>query len=151
MKQPIEHGAYGLRVRRRGVCFFHLPENLRFADDQRIEAGGDAEQVPCGFEIGEVVEMRREVADLKTVEITEKAGEVGLRAGERGNRVERTVDAARLKVDALAQLDRRGAMTDPDEKEMHLFWSFCVLRSSFFVLQRRTENRERRTSIFQKL
>ena len=42
------------------VRVLHLAENLRLADDQRVEAGGDAEQVARGVEVGEVVDVRRD-------------------------------------------------------------------------------------------
>src|SRR5438876_10557784 len=143
MKEAIEHGADDLRFSCRGVCFLHLTEKLRFADDERVEAGCDAKQVAGAVEIGEVIEMRRKIAGVKSVEISQKGGEIRLRAGEilvrrihlgavarrhdhrlacEGacrNRLECAIDAARLKVDTLAQLDRRGAMADSDEKEVH--------------------------------
>ena len=40
-------------------ALLHLTENLRLADDQRIEAGGDAKQVPRGVEVRDVVDVRR--------------------------------------------------------------------------------------------
>ena len=59
VEQPVEH-----RARRRarrvgdGVRVLHLAENLRLADDQRVEAGGDAEQMARDVEIGDVVDVR---------------------------------------------------------------------------------------------
>jgi hypothetical protein len=44
MEHAVEDRPDGLRVGRRRVRVLHLPENLRLADDQRVEAGGDAEQ-----------------------------------------------------------------------------------------------------------
>ena len=46
MEQAMGDGAGEMEVARRGVCGLHLTEDLRLADDQRIEPGGDAEQVP---------------------------------------------------------------------------------------------------------
>src|SRR5207248_6423496 len=45
------------RAPRRGVSLFHLAEHLRLAEDHRIEARGDAEQVPHGVELFQPVEM----------------------------------------------------------------------------------------------
>ena len=49
-----------MREARYGVRLFHLTENLRLADDQRIEAGGDAEQVPRRLGVVEGEEVRLE-------------------------------------------------------------------------------------------
>ena len=117
----------------------HLAENLRLADDQRVEAGGDAKQVPRGFEVGELVDVRRaETArsmpwnSLKNVASSARAAvdvvardvQLGAVAGRDHRhfagrtagreRPQRAFEAARLEVEPLAQLDRRGAMTDSD-------------------------------------
>ena len=125
-----------------GVRLLHLAEDLRLADDQRVEARGDAEQMPRGVEVRHVVDVRRDLAVIDAVELADEAHQVGprrrhvvardvelgavarrehhrlARRSALGQRAQRAVDAARLKVDALAQLDRRGAVTDSDEEEM---------------------------------
>ena len=42
------------------VRLLDLAENLRLADDQRVEAGGDAEQMARRVEVGHVVDVRRD-------------------------------------------------------------------------------------------
>ena len=49
----------GVRCGGGGVRVLHLPENLRLADDQRIEAGSHPEQVARRLEVGHVVDVRR--------------------------------------------------------------------------------------------
>ena len=49
------------RVAGDGVRVLDLAENLRLADDQRVEAGGDAEQMARGVEAAAHVEVRREL------------------------------------------------------------------------------------------
>jgi len=38
---------------------FTCPRILRLADDERVEAGGDAKEMPRGVEIDERIEVRR--------------------------------------------------------------------------------------------
>ncbi len=46
MEQAIEQRARAVLLGGDGVGVFHLSEDLRLADDERVEAGGDAEQLP---------------------------------------------------------------------------------------------------------
>ena len=133
------------RVGGDGVRVLHLAENLRLADDERVEAGGDAEQMARDVEIGDVVDVRRDVAGGDAVEVADEAHQIlarrraprrRRRRARRGCRSTRTTasrvdprpasarsasaDAARLEIDPLAQLDRRGAVTDSDQEQMHL-------------------------------
>jgi len=122
--------------------FFDLAENLRFADDERIEAGSDAEQVTGRIEIDQVVHVRDDLAALHAVKLTDErlqirprdphvvAGGVQFRAvagGEDDGLVGRSASGQRfecgleasLEVDALAQVHWRGPMTEADEQEVH--------------------------------
>src|SRR5207249_1600602 len=125
------------------VRVLHLSEDLRFADDERIESARDPEQVPRGVEILLVVQMRRQFVRWHTVELGHKAREIracrgcvlagnvelGAIASGHDRRfvgrpaprdaAQRLADATRLEIDALAQIDRCRAMTDSDEQEMH--------------------------------
>ena len=127
------------------VRFLHLAENLRLADDERVEAGGDAEQVPRRVEVGDVVEVRRERRARSTpwnslmnaarsaraaVDVVARGVELGAVAGRDTTASRATprppapaarVQPARLEVEPLAQLDGRGAMTEADEEEMHRY------------------------------
>jgi hypothetical protein len=62
MEHAVEDRPDGLRLGCRRVRVLHLAENLRLADDQRIEAGRDAEQVARRLQIAEFVHMWRDVA-----------------------------------------------------------------------------------------
>ena len=61
VEQAVEDRPRRLRVGRDGVRFLHLAEDLRLADDERVEAGGDAEQMARDVEVGDVVDVRRDV------------------------------------------------------------------------------------------
>ena len=117
----------------------HLAENLRLADDQRVEAGGDAEEMPRGVEVRDVVHVRQQRRRIHAVKLADEVDEVSARAlgllarrvdfgavarrehdgfarrSALGQRAQRRLDAARLEVEPLAQLDRRGAMADSNE------------------------------------
>ena len=67
MKQTVEHGADRLRAGGQRVSFLDLSEDLRLADDQRVEARRDAEQVARRVEVRHVVQMRREHRPIDTV------------------------------------------------------------------------------------
>ena len=136
-------------VGRDGVRVLHLAENLRLAHDERIEAGGDAEQMARDVEVGDVVDVRRDVARRDAVEVADEAHQILARRGRLvagdvelgavagrdddrfarrsalGERAERVGDAARLEVDPLAQLDRRGAMADSHKQKLHL-WTLKI-------------------------
>jgi hypothetical protein len=125
------------------MCLLHLTENLRLSDHQGIESGGDAEQVPGDFEIGDVIHVRLQRLAIDAVEVGDEvdqrhppaidvvAGAVEFRAvagrehhrfAQRFSPAERPeggLDPTRLKVDALAQFDRRRPMTDSDQDQMH--------------------------------
>lgn len=45
MKQPVQDGAYGSGLMRSIVVLFELTQNLRLADDHRIETRGDPKQM----------------------------------------------------------------------------------------------------------
>jgi hypothetical protein len=46
---------------------FHLTEDLRFAHDQGVEAGGDAKRVTRHLDVGDIVDMRLERRPVDTV------------------------------------------------------------------------------------
>ena len=116
--------------------FLHLSENLRLADYERIEPRCDAEQVPGGFEVGDVVDVREHGGPVDAVVFADEVGDGGaaslhvvargvqLGAVARGDddrlardiavlqRLQGVVDAARLEVEALAQLDGRRTVAD---------------------------------------
>ena len=143
VEEAIEHRPRRARVGRGRVRLFHLPEDLRLADHERIEAGRHAEQMPRRLEVREVVGVRRHVGGHDLVVVAQEAEEVlprrlGLLARDvhlravarrhddrlaRGSapreRAQRRLQIARLEIDALAQLHRRGAMTQSDEQQMH--------------------------------
>ena len=128
-----------------GVGVLHLAEDLRLADDQRVEAGGDAEQMARG--VGAAVHDTRcgatRLAAIAVV-LAEEARRTRRRPrrtrrrrrSRRGCRstarptsrpTPRAASAAsaasrppRAKSTRLAQLDRRGAMTESDGEQVHV-------------------------------
>ena len=145
MEEPIEDRADDLHVVGDGVRLFHLTENLRLADDQRIEAGGDPEEMSRGVEVGDVVDVRRDRRTIDAVELADEAHQIRARrrhivAGDvqlgaiagrqhdrlarraaRGERRQRAGEPVHVKIDPLAQLDRRGLVTDSHQ---------CIYRGS---------------------
>jgi hypothetical protein len=143
VKQPVQHRADRLRLGRRGVRLLDLSEDLRLADDERVEPAGHAEQVPRGVEIDELMHVRRDFGCRHPVEVADEprhvvtrplrvfADGVDLRAVARrddhrfarrsalGERDEGLAHAAHVEVDALAQFDRSGPMADSDEDQLH--------------------------------
>src|SRR4029077_19134502 len=112
-------------------------------------------QVACDVDVGDVVDVRREVAGADTVEVADEAHQIvprgarlvardvelravaggqddGLaRRSPAGERAKRLGHASGLEIDPLAQFDRRGAMTDSDQEKLHQpSWS-RVLGPSF--------------------
>ena len=143
MKQPAEHRSDGPGGRGGRVGVFDLAENLRLANDQRVEAGGDAKQVLRRLEVRKVVDVFRESGSIDAVKVAEEGRQVGARgvgvlagdvqlgpvaggdhryfAGRTAGRErpQRAFEAARLEVELLAQLHGRGAVTDADYEELH--------------------------------
>ena len=57
VEQPMRDGAGEVEVARRGVGRLHLAEDLRLADDERVEACRDAEEVARGVDAAMAVEV----------------------------------------------------------------------------------------------
>jgi hypothetical protein len=117
------------------VRILDLTENLGFANDQRVEPGRDAEEMPCDFGIHNVVDVRLHRLSLDVVKLGNEAHEIPLsgvdvvaRRVEFGavtgrqedrlsgrpasaDRSQRSIEAARLKVDPFPQLHGGGTMT----------------------------------------
>src|SRR5205823_4837313 len=115
----------------------------RLADDQRIEPGGDPKEMPRDVEIFHAVYVRLHFRRLDAMEAADECDEIvprarGVLAGgvelgaiarrhddrfprraERADFTERRGNAARLEVELFAQFDRRGAMADSDEQDVH--------------------------------
>ncbi len=143
VKQAVQQRADRLRVRRGGVRVLHLPENLRFTDDERVEPAGHAEEMTRGVEAVDVVDVRREIRCLHPVELGEEGDEIGARrrrvvAGDvqlgaiagrdddrfaggsaLGDGAKRLGDASHLEIHTLPQIDGRRPMTDSDEQQIH--------------------------------
>ena len=61
-------------VARRGVGRLHLTEDLRLADDQRVEAGGDAEEMARRVDAAVAVEVRRQPRRVEAVIVARRSG-----------------------------------------------------------------------------
>jgi len=138
----VRHRTGALHVARGRIRRLDLAEDLRLADDQRVEAGGDAEQMARGIGSVMAVEMIGERRRLDAVVLAEEAidgvdrrlriadgvdlGAVARRQHDRfvadaarGQRRERRVDPLAREVDGFAELDGRGAVTDADGEQAH--------------------------------
>ena len=125
-----------------GVSVLDLTENLRLADDQGIESGGDAKQVTRRVRAAVDEQVRRHRVVAEAVILAHEPAEealgplrvghrVDLRAVARGQhdqlaaepafreRAQRTVHPLPREVDALAQLYRCGTMADAHGVEPH--------------------------------
>jgi hypothetical protein len=123
---------------------FDLSEDLRLSDDERVEAGGDPEQVTRHRCIVVCEDMRlegsarhvvvvaeegqhfvarvREVSrcdiDLRSVAGREDDGLSGHRS--RGKGFDRGAEVAARKIETLPQVDWRRPVAHAEEEEMHL-------------------------------
>src|SRR6185369_2599893 len=135
-EEAVGHRAGRLGAAGLGVRVLYLPEDLRLADDERVEAGGDAKQVVGGLLAAVDDDVRRQPLPGDAVELADEAAEgvgrrlalgagVDLRAvasrqhdhfvGDLalGDRGQRRLHALPGEVDALPQLNRRRAVGDP--------------------------------------
>ena len=143
VEQPVQDRADRTDVRGGGVRLFHLAEDLRLADDEGVEPGGDPEQVSRRVEVGELVDVRRQRGSIDAVELGDEPYQLGACAvaliacgiqlgavtgrqddglaarQPRCQLAQRHVEPARVEVDPLAQLHRRRPMTDSDQEEVH--------------------------------
>jgi hypothetical protein len=134
-----------VKIPRRGVGGLHLPEDLRLADDERIEAGRHAKQMPrrvdAAMDVQMIVEHGRRDVVVVAEEPRQRAGRrvrladgVDLRAiagrehdrfrdNPRGrDRGHRALNAVAREVDGLPQLDGRRPVTEASDKEArHLY------------------------------
>ena len=62
VKQPMGHGAREVEVARGGVRRLHLAEDLRLADDERVEACRHAEEMARGVDAAMAVEVLGQAA-----------------------------------------------------------------------------------------
>jgi hypothetical protein len=144
VEQAVQHRTDRPHVGGGRVGFLHLPKDLRFTDDQRVEAGGDTEQMPDGVAVRELVEVRGECRAVDAVKVGDELDELGARLIDLiGRRVElgsiaggqhdrfaareprtqlakRHVETAGVEVEPLAQLDRRGLVADSDQQQVHI-------------------------------
>jgi hypothetical protein len=143
VEEPVQHGPHDLHFVGGGVRLLHLAQDLRFPNDQRIEPGGDTEQMARGVEISAVVDVGRDDRPIDTVELPDEPHEIRARGldviaghvqlgpvarGQHdclacgpacGQRRQRAADPAHLKVDTLPQLYRGCLVADSDKEEVH--------------------------------
>ena len=67
LEKTVQNLAGGPGLVRLGERVLHLAENLRFAEDHGIQAGGDAEHVPHGRLLGIDIEIRQQLFDAQPV------------------------------------------------------------------------------------
>ncbi len=142
MKEPVQHGAGVVLLAGDRVGGLHLSQDLRLSDDERIQTGGDAEQVPRRVGTAVDVEMCLHIGRRHAVVLGKKArhlldrvvvirggvdlGPVARRQdGHFANGVARCqarqggLEAVAGEVDPFAQLDRRGLVIHADGEEAH--------------------------------
>ena len=73
MEQAMGDGAGEAEVARRGIGRLHLTEDLRLADDQRIEARGDAEEMARRVDAAVAVEVLGQPRRVEAVIVAEEA------------------------------------------------------------------------------
>ena len=145
VEDSMQHGSGRAGERRLLVMVLHLAEDLRLADDHRVEARGDAEQMPHALASGVRVEMRRELrvrhvalggeelADPRLE--TARAGVLGdarddldavarrddrrlVHAVETGETRERRLQVDLRERETLPHCDRRGAVAQADDEDV---------------------------------
>src|SRR5690606_39024130 len=94
LEQAVELAAQGAGAARRGPGLLHLAEDLRFAQHQRVEAGGDPEQVADRLGVLVPVEIGAQVAA--------QAGVVGRVGGQPGSQRAAVVLGGRVQLGAVA-------------------------------------------------
>ena len=143
VKELPEHRAGAAPFRRRLERILDLTQDLRFADDQRVQAGRDAEEMLRDVGFGERKQMRREALGWKLVVLAEKpddlvprrlrrsAGDVDLRAVARrqdnglgrrrsgGERHDRRTDIATREVELLPEIHGCRPVTHAEQEQMH--------------------------------
>ena len=72
LEQGVEQRAGGLELSREVVGTQHLAEDLRLAEDHRIERGGDREEVLDDLPVGLVVQVLVKVRRRDAVEVPEE-------------------------------------------------------------------------------
>ncbi len=77
VEQPVQDRADRAGVRGGGVRLLHLPENLRLANDERVEPGGDPEQVSRRVEVGALVDVRHQRRSIDAMELGDEPDELG--------------------------------------------------------------------------
>ena len=143
MKQPVQDGAYGSGLMRSIVVLFELTQNLRLADDHRIEARRDAKQMahrivpPVNVDV--IIERFRKPMRSLVVEKSADVVRSGLAITRSRNHLDaitsRQDDAfidggilaqagqcaayvGALECDAFAHFDGRAAMVQPDDNNI---------------------------------
>ena len=146
-EQLIELRAHGADRAGGGIGFLDLAENLRLADDHRVEAGGDAEDVADRFIFAKFVEMTFELAEIDLEILAQEFAQIAraiLHVGDEFHAVAGGNDhalgnggmlgqslaglgQARFgNRQALAHFDRRGLVIHADELESHEAINLCI-------------------------
>ena len=142
-EEPVRHGAGRARLGREAVRLADLPEDLRLAEDHRVEARGDAEEVPHRRvaaaregrlpeeRVVHAVEAREEPRErVEAVLAVRQAVDLGAVArgddralGQDVLREEPARSASRafsgVKASPLSQVERRRPVVPADEDEVH--------------------------------
>jgi hypothetical protein len=144
MKQPVEQGARGTLGGGDAVRVLHLPQNLRLADDHRVEPRRHAKEMACRVLVCPGVQMRHDLLGRQPVEIAQKRGHVsgglahvlaghieldaiagghhrslaGRDAGSQ--RSERRRVAATSEGQPLTEVDGSGPVARADEQQVHV-------------------------------
>ena len=138
LEQPVQQRAGRACLLRGAVRVLELAEDLRLAEDQRVEPGGDGERVahrvrsldavqasgerPVAAGFGDQPVCERFRPDADAVELGAVTGGDDQRLGEPGQGAERRERARQplgVEHDAFTHLDRRGAVVQAEDEERH--------------------------------
>ena len=143
MEQAMRHRAGELQLARGCVGRLDLTKNLRLADDERVEAGRDAEEMPRRVDAAVAVQVLGETRRVDFVVVAKEAPEgvaggigfadgvdLGAIAGRendsflapavRAEGVQRRVESAPSEINGFAQLYGRRTMAEANSKKPHV-------------------------------
>ena len=106
-KQGVQQRAGAVVLVSQLVGIRHLPGDLPLADDEAVEAGGDAEQVAHGVVVVADVQVRLDLIDGQAVEVGEEAAN-GVSVERRRGAGGAVEDAGQVQLDAVAGAEDDG-------------------------------------------
>ncbi len=140
LEKVFKLAADGARGASDGEGFLDLAENLRFADDHRVQAGGDTKEMADGVLVAMLIDVRGEQAGVKFKVAVKERRQVRVRRFERGENLDAVTGGDNHALgdagsggegagglgqviagdgDAFAELNGRGLVVDADDRKGH--------------------------------